>query len=114
MIVLTYIIPKLIALCQDLATDTTVDLTPEARREITQLTFAAIGECKSLERELGPLAHDEAREKIEDALAPIRRRLFGARADIINRVGELSTGWKYGEEGMRLLKINSLCSGNGE
>ena len=71
---------KLIALCRDLATDETVDLLPEVRREITQLVFAAIGECKSLERELGPAAHDEAREKIEAALSPIRRRLFGARA----------------------------------
>jgi hypothetical protein len=105
---------KLIALCQVLATDETVDLLPEVRREITQLTFAAIGECKSLERELGPMAHDEARENIEAALSPIRRRLFGARASIIDRVGELSSGWKHGEEGIRLLKINSLCSGNGE
>lgn len=101
---------KLIALCQDLATDETVDLLPEVRRELSRLTFAAIGECKSL----GPAAHEEAREKIEAAISPIRRRLFGARASIIDQVGELSTGWKHGEEGMRLLKINSLCSGNGE
>src|ERR1017187_6120851 len=33
---------------------------------------------------------------------------------IIDQAGELSTGWKHGNEGVHLLKIQSLLSGQGE
>lgn len=33
--------------------------------------------------------------------------------EIIDKCGELSTGWKYGDEGFRLLRINSILSGEG-
>lgn len=31
---------------------------------------------------------------------------------VISEIGKLSSGYKYGDEGLRLLRIHSLCSGN--
>lgn len=68
---------ELIILCQDLCEDETLEIPPAVKDRIRHLTFAAIGECKSLERELGPAAYDKSFTAIQAALEPIRQRLFG-------------------------------------
>lgn len=67
------------------------------------MLLEAAGEIGRLAAQLA--AEKQAREKAEAALARLEL--------ILDECGKLSTGWKHGNEGVHLLKINSLLSGNG-
>ncbi len=77
----------------------------------TKETFPTREEREELRR-IYPCEHSETYEWIHevcDAIDTLEQRLAAAEEDT-EKIAELSTGWKYGNEGAHLLRIHDIAA----